>query len=196
MASASKAASGPISRLTLFSSTSSCVLALAVAGTPPVSATISWILRPASVLPRSARYICMARSMSMPPEASGPVFTVSRPMRTGSACAWATPGSVTLAAAAAAPFTNSRLLCICCLLGCWMDRKTRSGRGRRDHRQQQPGGMVRAKVQRRAAGEGVGRAVARIVVQEGAAAAQLVLEVGQLQPGLLGVDVVLAAHRQ
>src|ERR1043166_2130246 len=80
-------------------STSSWILVRACAGTPPESATISSTLRPAMVFPRSFRYCTSARSMSMPPEASGPVFTVTRPTRIGPACARA--GSA--AAAAAAP---------------------------------------------------------------------------------------------
>src|SRR5258706_7975799 len=68
-------------------STSSCVLVRDCAGTPPESPTNSSILRPASVLFFSLRYCTSARSMSMPPEASGPVFTVMRPRRSGAACA-------------------------------------------------------------------------------------------------------------
>src|SRR3954463_11024098 len=64
-------------------STSSCTLVRACAGTPPESPTNSSTLRPASVLLRSFRYCVSARSMSMPPEASGPVFTVIRPRRIG-----------------------------------------------------------------------------------------------------------------
>src|SRR5919204_479943 len=42
------------------------------------------------------------RSMSMPPEASAPVFTVSRPRRIGSACARTIAGKPSCAAPAAA----------------------------------------------------------------------------------------------
>src|SRR5437764_9180930 len=80
-------------------STISWILVRVCAGTPPLSATISSTLRPASVLLRSVRNCVSARSMSMPPEASGPVFTVIRPSRIGPA--WARTG--TAAAAAAAP---------------------------------------------------------------------------------------------
>src|SRR3954470_15373425 len=62
-------------------STSSWILVRVCAGTPPPSATNSSTLRPASVSLRSFRYCTSARSMSMPPEASGPVFTVMRPSR-------------------------------------------------------------------------------------------------------------------
>src|SRR5438477_1774446 len=68
-------------------STSSCVLVRDCAGTPPLSPTSSSTLRPAIVELRSFRYCTSARSMSMPPEASGPVFTVIRPRRSGAPCA-------------------------------------------------------------------------------------------------------------
>src|SRR5207249_4542696 len=74
-------------------STSSWILVRAWAGTPPLSPTNSSILRPASVLLRSFRYCTSARSMSMPPEASGPVFTVIRPRRIGAPCALPTKGT-------------------------------------------------------------------------------------------------------
>src|SRR5947207_164012 len=79
-------------------STISWILVRVCAGTPPESATISSTFRPASVLLRSARYCVSARSMSMPPEASGPVLTVIRPRRIGPACA--RTGSAVAAAAA------------------------------------------------------------------------------------------------
>src|SRR5678816_3953867 len=68
-------------------STSSWVLVRDCAGTPPESPTNNSTLRPASVLFLSLRYCTSARSMSMPPEASGPVLTVMRPSRSGAACA-------------------------------------------------------------------------------------------------------------
>ena len=80
-------------------STSSWILVRACAGTPPESATISSTLRSAMALLRSLRYWTSARSMSMPPEARGPVFTVTRPTRIGPACA----RSGSAAAAAVAP---------------------------------------------------------------------------------------------
>src|SRR5689334_13361727 len=84
MASASNAASGPTTACTRLRSTSSCILVLACAGTPPESATESSTLRPPSVYLCSSRKIVRPRSMSMPPEASAPVLIVSRPMRIGS----------------------------------------------------------------------------------------------------------------
>ena len=57
MASASKAASGPISTETFNRSTSSCVLVRACAGLPPVSAACSSIGRPASLLLRSLKNV-------------------------------------------------------------------------------------------------------------------------------------------
>src|SRR5947208_3193911 len=61
-------------------------------------AHISW---PASVLLRSFRYCTSARSMSMPPEASGPVLTVIKPRRIGVSCADAHRGSPSEATPAA-----------------------------------------------------------------------------------------------
>src|SRR5438105_4723403 len=85
-------------------STSSWILVRVCAGTPPLSATKSSTLRPASVSLRSFRYCTSARSISMPPEASGPVFTVIRPRRSGSPCAAA--GSAAAAAAAPVAWMN------------------------------------------------------------------------------------------
>src|SRR5437763_1189163 len=85
-------------------STSSWILVRVCAGTPPLSATRSSTLRPASVSLRSFRYWTSARSMSMPPEASGPVFTVTRPSRIGSPCA--RTGSAAAAAALPAAWMN------------------------------------------------------------------------------------------
>src|SRR5678815_12241 len=70
-------------------STSSWVLVRDCAGTPPESPTNNSTLRPASVLFLSFRYCTSARSMSMPPDASGPVLTVMRPRRMGPPCAHA-----------------------------------------------------------------------------------------------------------
>src|ERR1044071_2490458 len=85
-------------------STSSWILVRAWAGTPPESATISSILRPASVSLRSFRYCTSARSMSIPPEASGPVLTVTRPTRTGPV--WLFTGKDVAASAAPAAWTK------------------------------------------------------------------------------------------
>src|SRR4051812_736514 len=85
-------------------STSSWILVRVCAGTPPPSATRSSTLRPASVSLRSFRYCVSARSMSMPPEASGPVFTVTSPRRIASACAAA--GNAAAVAAAPAAWMN------------------------------------------------------------------------------------------
>src|SRR3954466_13441820 len=79
-------------------STSSCVLVRDCAGTPPESPTKSSTLRPPIMLFVSFRYCVRARSMSMPPEASGPVFTVISPRRMGAPCAQA---GMALAAAVA-----------------------------------------------------------------------------------------------
>src|SRR6267378_553653 len=86
-------------RWILSRSTSSWIFVRVWAGTPPPSALKSSTLRSASMLLRSFRYCTSARSMSMPPEASGPVFTVTKPRRIGPA--WARAG--TAAAAAALP---------------------------------------------------------------------------------------------
>jgi len=64
------------------------VLVFAPAGLPPVSAMISSTLRPAIMLFRSLRKSWMPCSICLPPAASGPVRTVRKPMRIGSACAW------------------------------------------------------------------------------------------------------------
>src|SRR5438477_1075569 len=71
----------------LLRSTSSCSLVRACAGTPALSPTVSSTLRPASVLLCSRRNCVSPRSMSIPPEARGPVLTVISPIRIGSACA-------------------------------------------------------------------------------------------------------------
>src|SRR5712671_2621756 len=98
-------------------STSSCTLVRAWAGTPPLSPTRSSTLRPASVLLRSFRYMTSARSMSMPPEASGPVFTVMRPMRRLALWDRAILEKASAAAAAAPAWTKRlRLSCMCALL--------------------------------------------------------------------------------
>src|ERR1043165_1489555 len=90
-------------------STSSWVLVRDCAGTPPESPTKSSTLRPASVLFFSFRYCTSARSMSMPPEASGPVFTVIRPSRIGPACAFPRRGMVVKAEAPVAWMKRLRL---------------------------------------------------------------------------------------
>src|SRR6185503_19735432 len=69
-------------------STSSWVLVRDCAGTPPESPTKSSTLRPPIAPLCSFRYCTSARSMSIPPEASGPVFTVIRPTRIGPAWAF------------------------------------------------------------------------------------------------------------
>src|SRR3954462_6622964 len=85
-------------------STSSWILVRVWAGVPPPSATKSSTLRPAIVLFFSCRYCCSARSMSMPPEASGPVLTVIRPSRIGPS--WARDGSALAAATAPVAWTK------------------------------------------------------------------------------------------
>src|SRR6058998_2367172 len=93
---------------TLSRSTSSWVLVLVPAGLPPVSATTSSTLRPARLWFRSFRNRMVPCSIWMPPAASGPVLTVSRPMRTG--LGWAIAGNArdAVTAAPAAPARNSR----------------------------------------------------------------------------------------
>ena len=81
---------------TLSRSTSSCTLVLVPAGLPPVSAEKNSTLRPAIVLFFSFRYVRTPCSIWMPPWASGPVFTVSRPSLNGAACAW-TAGAFSVA---------------------------------------------------------------------------------------------------
>src|SRR6266699_2719645 len=87
MASSSNAANGPRMTLTLSRSISSWALVLAPAGLPPVSAEMNSILRPANVLLFSFSSVAMPCSIWMPPCASGPVFTVSRPILNGADCA-------------------------------------------------------------------------------------------------------------
>src|SRR6266581_6794106 len=89
-------------------STSSCVLVLVPAGLPPVSATTRSILRPASMWFRSLRKRTVPCSIWIPPAASGPVFTVSRPMCTGLDWLIAGAGSAAAAIAPAVPARNSR----------------------------------------------------------------------------------------
>src|SRR5450759_4526995 len=96
--------------LTLSRSTSSCVLVLAPAGWPPVSAEMNSILRPLSVLFFSFRNVTTPCSIWIPPCASGPVLTVSRPSLNGAACAMAGVGNLNVASAApaAVPAINLR----------------------------------------------------------------------------------------
>src|SRR5882672_11468686 len=84
-------------------STSSWSLVRDCAGTPPESPTKSSTFLPAMVLLRSLRYCTSARSMSIPPEASGPVFTVMRPRRIGPLCARTTAGKPSAEALMPAP---------------------------------------------------------------------------------------------
>src|SRR5881394_2527960 len=90
-------------------STNSCVLVRDCAGTPPESPTNRSTLRSARVLFFSLRYCTSARSMSMPPEASGPVFTVISPSRRGAACALPTKGIAVRAVAPVAWMKRLRL---------------------------------------------------------------------------------------
>src|SRR5215470_13690945 len=112
MASASKAASGPISTETFSRSTSSWVLVRACAGLPAVSAVCSSTGRPASVLLRSLKKTVRPCSIWMPPEASGPVLMVRNPTRIGPACAGAAGTLSTCVAtpAASAPLMTLRRL--------------------------------------------------------------------------------------
>src|SRR4051812_3780131 len=95
-------------------STSSCSLVRDCAGTPPESPTTRSILRPAIAPPCSFRYCSSARSMSMPPEASGPVLTVIRPRRIGALCALA--GNTLRSGTAPAAWTNRLRLKLMSLL--------------------------------------------------------------------------------
>src|SRR3954468_13106827 len=87
MARASKVASGPMMTLTFSRSTSSWVRVFAIAGCPPVSATMRIALRPASMLLRCLRRRLIPSSICRPPAASGPVRTLRNPIRIGSLCA-------------------------------------------------------------------------------------------------------------
>src|SRR5215831_9084449 len=108
MARSSKAASGPKIMSTCSRSTSSWVLVLVPAGLPPVSADTSSTLRPASMWFRSLRNRTVPCSIWIPPAASGPVFTVSRPIRAGLFWAIAGAGSVAASTAPVVPARNSR----------------------------------------------------------------------------------------
>src|SRR5436305_4426064 len=124
MASSSKAASGPSTTLTRSRSTSSWHLVLAPAGLPPVSATTSSTLRLPKLLFFCFRNVCTPCSIWMPPCASGPVLTVSRPSLNGAPCAIAGIGKLNVAAAApaAVPAINARRVTfrdIAFLLGCF-----------------------------------------------------------------------------
>src|SRR5712691_936388 len=109
MASASKAASGPIRTETRRRSTSSCVLVRACAGLPPVSAVESSTGRPASMLLRSLKNTVRPCSIWMPPEASGPVLMVRNPTRIGPACAGA---AGTLSTCVATPAASAPLMTV------------------------------------------------------------------------------------
>src|SRR5215475_1668069 len=109
MASASNAASGPISTETFSRSTSSCVLVRACAGLPAVSAVESSTGRPASMLLRSLKNTVRPCSIWMPPEASGPVLMVRKPTRIGPACAGA---AGTFRACVATPAASAPLMTV------------------------------------------------------------------------------------
>src|SRR3954447_3379880 len=87
MARASKVASGPMMTLTFSRSTSSWVRVFAIAGCPPVSATMRIALRQPSMLLRCLRRRLIPSSICRPPAASGPVRTLRNPIRIGSLCA-------------------------------------------------------------------------------------------------------------
>src|SRR5258708_5611054 len=91
---------------------SSCALVFAPAGFPPVSAEMNSILRPASVLFFCLRKTLMPCSIWMPPCASGPVLTVSRPILKGAACAIAGIPMAAAAVPAAVPAKNLRRLSV------------------------------------------------------------------------------------
>src|SRR5256885_2333569 len=99
-------------------STSSWSLVRDWAGTPPESPTKSSTLRPAMVALCSLRYCPSARSMSIPPEASGPVFTVIRPRRMGPLCACTHAGSAEALNPAPAAWMNRLRLNVMVLLLC------------------------------------------------------------------------------
>src|ERR1043165_2438400 len=86
---------------TLSRSISSCAFVLVPDGLPPVSATSSSALRPASLLSRCLRKSATPCSIWNPPCASGPVLTVRRPILTGGASAIAGIGRTVASAAAA-----------------------------------------------------------------------------------------------
>src|SRR5712691_3653851 len=109
MASASNAASGPISTDTFSRSTSSWVLVRACAGLPAVSAVESSTGRPASMLLRSLKNTVRPCSIWMPPEASGPVLMVRNPTRIGAACAGA---AGTLSTCVATPAASAPLMTV------------------------------------------------------------------------------------
>ncbi len=102
MANSSKAASGPRITSTLSRSISSCALVLVPAGLPPVSAEMKSTLRPAILLSCCFSQVSTPCSIWMPPCASGPVLTVSRPSLKGAACAMAGVGNLKVASAAPA----------------------------------------------------------------------------------------------
>src|SRR5262249_35848156 len=70
--------------------------------------TIRSILRPDKVKFLSLRNEVMPSSKWMPPAASGPVFTVSRPILSGAPCAIDGLGKAAAPAAAEAPATKRR----------------------------------------------------------------------------------------
>src|SRR5712671_3750470 len=110
MARSSKAASGPRMTLTLSRSISSWALVLAPAGLPPVSAETSSTLRPPRLLFFSFRKTAMPCSIWIPPWASGPVLTVSKPILNAAPCAIAGMPMAAAAVPAAVPARNLRRL--------------------------------------------------------------------------------------
>ena len=71
---------------------------------------VSSTFRPAIILLCSASHCLRPISISIPPEARGPVFTVRSPRRIGSLEPWARmmPGAAKLRPAAAVPCKNER----------------------------------------------------------------------------------------
>src|SRR4051812_27588052 len=183
---------------TLSRSTNSCVLVRACAGLPAVSCVCSSTSRPPSLLPRSFRKVRTPCSICRPPEASGPVLMVRKPIFIGPACATAagTFSADVATLLASAPFRTVRRLRLMLfppsgfLSGAHALaslRPVQPGKWarlfRRHDRQQQVGRPVRAEMQCGLPAENLLRPVDRIVMEERPAAGELVLEVRQLSAG-------------
>src|SRR6516164_7006925 len=195
-------------RSTLSRSTNSWALVLAPAGAPPVSAEMKSTLRPAIVYLVSFKKVSTPCSIWMPPWASGPTFTVRRPILIGAVWAIAGAGKELRAAAAPVLARSVRRLTLRDIISsekCPSHFVRALARfiqsfgwlflafGRNDWKQQ----IGRAaEMQSGNPAEDLWRPIARIVVHERSAAGQFVLEIRQPSAAPSRINVILATDGQ